>query len=97
MGQSFVSPLREDPELADLVAEFVAELPQRVGAMERAAAGGAWEEVRRLAHQLKGAGGSYGFPAISAAAREVENATREPTRVGEALVRLGLECQRAGA
>ena len=73
----FVSPLAGDPELRELIEQFVAELPERLARMRSAACADNLPEVGRLAHQLKGAGGSYGFPQISAAARELERAARE--------------------
>ena len=36
-----------------------------------------WEELRRMAHQLKGAAGSYGFEPITEAAARLENAIRQ--------------------
>jgi HPt (histidine-containing phosphotransfer) domain-containing protein len=88
-----MSLLMDDPELRELLREFVAELPQRFAALEKAAAVQDWQEVRRLAHQLKGSGGSYGFPAITAAAAEVEEATREPAWVGKAIASLSATCE----
>lgn len=88
-----MSPMMPDPELRELIAEFVAELPERFAALEKAAAGQDWQEVRRLAHQLKGSGGSYGFPEITAAAAKVEDAAREPARVLQAVASLGVTCE----
>ncbi len=36
--------------------------------------GGDYESLRRLAHQMKGAGGSYGYPMLTEAAKELEEA-----------------------
>lgn len=66
-----------DVELAELVELFVQELPLRLNAVERAAHGGCWAEVRSLAHQIKGASGSYGFPQLMSAAASLEQAIRE--------------------
>jgi HPt (histidine-containing phosphotransfer) domain-containing protein len=53
-----------------------------------------------LAHQLKGAGGSYGFPAITEAAAAVENALAdgldEPT-LRDRVETLASLCRRARA
>ena len=73
----FVSQLAGDPELRELIVQFVVELPERLARMRSLAYADNLPEVGRLAHQLKGAGGSYGFPQISAAARELERAARE--------------------
>src|SRR5689334_17450419 len=59
------STLADDPDMAELLALFVSELPQRLVDIRQAAQGHNWQEVRRLAHQLRGAGGSYGFPLLT--------------------------------
>lgn len=66
--------LAADPDLATLVAQFVGELAARFAAIEAAILGRHWEDAHRLAHQLKGAGGCYGLPDITAAAADVEHA-----------------------
>ena len=40
----------------------------------------AQERITRLAHQLRGSGGAYGFPAVSTAAGRVEESTRRALR-----------------
>ena len=55
------STLSGDPDLAELVALFVSELPQRLADIRQAAQEQNWQEARRLSHQLRGAGGSYGY------------------------------------
>jgi HPt (histidine-containing phosphotransfer) domain-containing protein len=77
------STLSGDPEMAELLALFVSELPQRLADIRQAAQGRNWQEVRRLAHQLRGAGGSYGFPLLTMAAARVEDIAREQTTVKE--------------
>ncbi len=96
----FFSALARDGDLAELIEMFVEELPQRVGGMNRAAREQDWQEVSRLAHQLKGAGGSHGFPQLTEAAWEVERAVRElgpMSAVAEALERLEAVCERVRA
>ena len=75
------SPAPLDALLKKLRAEYVQELPQAIAVLEEAlqflghdpARGDS--VVRWAAHRLAGSGGSYGFPAISAAAREAEHAS----------------------
>lgn len=57
--------LRDDPDMLDLVAEFVNGLPARIADLRQAYARLDWDALTRLAHQLKGAGGSYGYPDLS--------------------------------
>lgn len=77
-GSAAVGPLRseyaDDPEMAELVELFVSELPARLAALESAWKSGDSHTLRRMAHQLKGAGSGYGFPTVSDAAGEVESA-----------------------
>ncbi len=78
-----VSQLVEaDPEMIDIVQEFVAGLPERVESLVAAFRAGDLERLVVLAHQLKGAGGSYGYPDISEAARTIEYAARSGTAEG---------------
>ncbi len=68
--------LRDDPEMADLVISFVGGLTQRLGDMARAAAAHELADLRRLAHQLKGAAGGYGYPQLTDLSAELESAAR---------------------
>lgn len=66
------STFSDDPEMHELVVFFVQEVPSRVDDMQRAWASQDAEMVERIAHQLKGAGGGYGFQVISDAAKALE-------------------------
>ena len=71
------SEFADDPDMAILIAEFVASLPGRAHAILDRINQGAIEQARTMAHQLKGAGGGYGFPQVTDAARAVDLAIRE--------------------
>ena len=70
------SGFADDPVLAEIIDRFVAGLSPGMEAIRQALACGRHEVVRRLAHQLKGAGGSYGYPSLTAAAGELEAAAK---------------------
>lgn len=70
------STLAADPDLADLVTMFIEEMPDRIAGLRWHEEQGDWDGLRRLAHQLKGAAGSYGFEPISPAAGRVEEVIR---------------------
>ena len=76
-GQFLFSTLAEDPDLAEIVEMFVDEMPERVETILNCFQSEDWEGLRRTAHQLKGAAGSYGFDAISPMAGKVESAVRD--------------------
>jgi HPt (histidine-containing phosphotransfer) domain-containing protein len=58
---------------------FIGELHQRMEGVQAALEAGDRGRIRALVHQLKGAGGGYGYPGITAAAAEVEAAAVSQT------------------
>ena len=68
--------LEDDPDLRDIVEEFVAALPERVEELRRAYEALDWDQLTMLAHRLKGASGSYGYPDLSAVAANMEQSFR---------------------
>lgn len=46
-------------------------------AMESALRRSQWDDLRRIAHQVKGAAGSYGYPSLAAAAKTMEDDARQ--------------------
>jgi HPt (histidine-containing phosphotransfer) domain-containing protein len=62
----------EDPDMRDVVEEFVAGLHERLTELRQAHEQMDWELLTTLAHRLKGAGGSYGYPDISRLCADME-------------------------
>src|SRR5688500_2289889 len=96
----FVSTLADDPDLGEIVELFVTELPGRIAQLADCLAGGDWETLKRYAHQMKGAAGSYGFHQLTPAAARLETAAslaedEQATRA--ALEELTSLCQRVRA
>lgn len=95
-----ISSLSSDPDMIDLVEEFIAALPDRLNAIEQALATEDMATVARLAHQLKGAGGGYGFMPIGEAAASLEQAAKTAETVAQLhtqVQELVLLCKRAKA
>jgi signal transduction histidine kinase/AmiR/NasT family two-component response regulator/HPt (histidine-containing phosphotransfer) domain-containing protein len=67
----------DDPDIREIVEEFIDCLHAKLPAMQDANARGDLAELARLAHWLKGSGGSAGFPALTAPARNVEKLARD--------------------
>lgn len=65
-----------DEEIRGIVQEFVLHLRKRIGTLEEAYRQRDFHEVEELAHWLKGAGGSLGFPQFTQPARRLETAAR---------------------
>jgi CheY-like chemotaxis protein len=78
-----VSQLANDTDLADLIEEFVSELPSRLNAIEKACVEHDLDTLSTLAHQLKGSAGGYGYPSISEAAAQLEQAAKTENNIDE--------------
>ncbi len=64
--------IEEDPSFADIVVQFVEGLGGRLEAMEQALRVADFDALRTAAHQLKGSGGGYGYPLLTAEAATLE-------------------------
>ena len=71
-GGALESTYANDPSMLELIQFFVTDLQAAVTALAPCVEGQDRESLRRFAHQLKGAAGGYGFPAITARAGELE-------------------------
>ena len=71
-GSPLVSEFSHDPDMRELIAMFVDEMPERVATLESLARSRDFEGLKRLAHQLKGASGGYGFTRVGTAAGVLE-------------------------
>jgi len=67
-----LSNLAGDPDMTGLIKLFVEEIPERVRSIERFWATRDLVQLRRMAHQLKGACGGYGFPQVGDVAGKLE-------------------------
>jgi signal transduction histidine kinase/DNA-binding NarL/FixJ family response regulator/HPt (histidine-containing phosphotransfer) domain-containing protein len=77
-GKSLFSTLpTEDPEFREIVEEFIERIREQLSAMQRAIESKDLAELARLAHWLKGAGGTAGFPAFTKPAKYLESAIRD--------------------
>ena len=66
------SSYEDDPDMIEIVRDFVSDAPRRAEELEEYLQSGDLSSLRTLAHQLKGAGGGYGFDAITDRAAELE-------------------------
>jgi signal transduction histidine kinase/CheY-like chemotaxis protein/HPt (histidine-containing phosphotransfer) domain-containing protein len=95
-----LSEFAGDPDMEDLIAEFLGELPYRMHEIEQAMRARDLNLLATLAHKIKGAGGGYGYAPITTTARELERLARGPEDLGsinQAVSELQSICNRACA
>lgn len=89
-----------DEDLGEIVEMFVDEMPERISTLLGQLNSSDWEALRRSAHQLKGAAGSYGFATISPCAATLESSIREELpeeQIHQAVEELVAMCRRTRA
>jgi signal transduction histidine kinase/CheY-like chemotaxis protein/HPt (histidine-containing phosphotransfer) domain-containing protein len=87
-AQTFHSTLpTEDPEIREVVVEFIDSINQRLDAMIAALAGEDFDELARLAHALKGSGGTAGYNCFTEPAARIEKLAKsqQPENIGNAI------------
>lgn len=70
------SDFADDPDFAELLEMFYESLQERRGEMVNSFQNGDFEQLKTLAHQLKGAGGGYGFTGLTPLAADLELACK---------------------
>ena len=81
--QASSTPTEEDPiivhieqDFAPMIPRFMENRKKELVTMRHAMDQGDFETVRKLAHGMKGAGGSYGFDELTTAAAALEQAAK---------------------
>lgn len=80
--------VQADPDLEDLIPEFLDNRRADIGSMRAALANADFETVRGLGHSMKGSGGGFGFDAISAIGAALEQAAK---RLDQAAIVQGVD------
>jgi HPt (histidine-containing phosphotransfer) domain-containing protein len=75
-SDGIASQFADDPQLAGILPGFVERLPAQLDALCKALEEERLEDAERLAHRLKGAGGSYGYPTLTEVAKSLELAAK---------------------
>lgn len=75
----------DDPDMQELIREYVGELPALCARLAAAADAGDAAALERLGHQLKGSGGGYGFPQLSERGAKLESAARRAGVVNDSV------------
>ena len=71
-----------DTEIADLIPGFLENRRKDTKTMGDALTQGDFETIRVLGHSMKGAGGSYGFDAVTDIGKALEESARDKNAEG---------------
>lgn len=71
------SSFADDPDMAEAIEQFVSRLPSRVAGLNQMLDDGDLAKLRGALHQIKGAGGGFGFSEISKQAAAAEQALKD--------------------
>ncbi len=85
--------------VAEMIADFLNELPERLTTLRRLHATARWTELRRSAHSLRDLLTLFGLPTLSEVFQAIEEAASLPDaqRAGELIVGLDAQIEAAGA
>lgn len=98
--QKIVSTYSNDPEIHEIVVDFVNEMPKRIQQANNAFVRGDTLRLLFWAHEMKGTAGGYGFLQISQSAQQLEEAIhnkQEAEVISKALLAIIDLCGRCSA
>jgi len=98
--EKIISLYSDDPEIHDLIVEFIGEMPHRIRLANEAFMRGDRLRLQFWAHQMKGGAGGYGFMEITNRAADLETALLKQQSTEEILAALLIVidlCERAAA
>ena len=100
-NEPLLSEFADDEDMHELIGEFAVSLQETCKKLQRAIEEANLEVVRRIGHQLKGAGGGYGFPLITECGAKLESAVAKEGSLSEFVRQSATElitvCQRVQA
>ena len=71
--------LLSDPDFAPIIEKFLIGLHSMMIKLDQAKESSDWGQLQDLTHQLKGSGGSFGYPELSSRAKALENHLKRQT------------------
>jgi PAS domain S-box-containing protein len=74
--ERIISLYVDDPDIMPILEGYIVRLGGQVQDMRAALASAQFPDLQRLAHQMKGSGGNYGYPMLTEAAKDLEDAAK---------------------
>jgi HPt (histidine-containing phosphotransfer) domain-containing protein len=90
-----ISQYVDDPDIMPILGGYVERLGNQVDEMRAALGDARFEDLHRLAHRMKGSGGNYGYPMLTDAAKDLEDAAKAQNLLsaGRVLHQVALLCR----
>jgi PAS domain S-box-containing protein len=92
-NEQIVSTCENDPVMTEVLAEFVAGLPAEAASLQSLLENHNLAALRVAVHQLKGAGGSYGFNSLTEAAAIAEHSLKSNASIESIKVQVDALCE----
>jgi PAS domain S-box-containing protein len=73
---AIISLYVDDPDIVPILDGYVKRLGSQVNDMRVALTNAQFVDLQRLAHMMKGSGGNYGYPMLTEAAKDLEDAAK---------------------
>lgn len=85
-----------DPAAQSILLQYVQGLPDTINRLQDLYARSDWETFRKVVHDLKGSGGNFGYPTLSALSERIEQELRQDKlqTVADLLAELARQCER---
>ncbi|MGD0656067.1 MAG: CHASE domain-containing protein [Thermoguttaceae bacterium] len=92
---AIISLYVDDPDIMPILDGYVERLAGQVEEMRAALGNAQFTDLQRLAHRMKGSGGNYGYPMLTDAAKDLEEAAKaqDVQSAGAALHKVALLCR----
>lgn len=81
-----ISEYADDPDMAEIVEDFTRGLGDTISRLRGAVEQRDLTLIRRIGHQMKGAGGGYGFPSLSIVGADLEEAVNINNDLGDEIL-----------
>lgn len=83
--EPMLSEFADDPEMQELLQQFLEGLSDYCAQIQQGLQDQDLDTLKRVGHQLKGAGGGYGYPAITISGAHLENTVNQAGVLNDAV------------
>jgi PAS domain S-box-containing protein len=92
---AIISLYADDPDIMPILDGYIEHLGEQADEMRAALGNAQFADLQRMAHKMKGSGGNYGYPMLTDAAKDLEDAAKalDAQSAGAAMQKISLLCK----